>query len=84
MPFRECRRRGRRIIRTDMPSAEIKLKSWDTGRNEPVLYLMVEEKAVRVVVPHHVWLKADIGMSLQVPEGDLEHPQVSAGIKWEF
>jgi hypothetical protein len=56
----------------------------DDEDQEHALHLETDEGLFRVVVPVHVWHKADLGFELRVPDGDLSQPEVAATITWPW
>lgn len=49
-----------------------------------ILLLETDDGVARVVAPLPSWHGAELHAQLEVPDGDLEHPQVSAGIVWPW
>lgn len=64
--------------------ATVRGKATDDLTGEPVVYLETDDGLARVVAPLPAWRGAEVDAQLEVPEGDLEHPQVSVGIKWPW
>lgn len=49
-----------------------------------VLHLKTDTGLLRLIVAPEVWDRAQIDLTATIPEGDIEHPQVIAGITWNF
>lgn len=48
------------------------------------LHIELDEQLVRLAVPLDVASRARLGVEVEVPDGDITHPLVQAGIRWAF
>ena len=64
--------------------ATVRDKSTDQQSGDLHIHLETDNGLVRVVAPLRAWLGAEVDATLEVPDGDLTNPTVSAGIKWPW
>ena len=66
-----------------MPDARVVAKM-QTPHGVLLLHLETDDGVFRVAVEPHVWNRVRLESTLVVPDGDLGHPQVAAGITWPW
>lgn len=64
--------------------ATVRGKATDELTGESIVYLETNDGLARVVAPLPAWHGAQIEARLEVPDGDLEHPTISARITWPW